>query len=150
MILRSELETHLHGMLATVAGIVGCKVAHKNIPFTPDAKVPYLRASIFVGEKYPITCGDDGHLEFGGFYQIDIRTPKSQGTTFQNNVIDLVNQHFKIGKHLNIKADHYFKLKSIAYGTGGQTTVSDATRGSVEDLWDVNYITVNWLAREPK
>lgn len=150
MFLQSQLEKAFHSIILDVANELQCSVSFKNVPFKPKADKPYLRASILVGEKYSVTLGESGHLEFKGFYQVDIRTPKGQGTEFQNKAIDLLNVAFKIGLHLQTPIDHMLKLTSNTYNTGGQTTVSDATRGAIENEWDVTYFTVNWLAREPK
>lgn len=126
-------------------------IAWKNLTFDPAGRTVWLKVINAPITEEGITLGPTGDNELRGFLQIAVYTPVGAGTTDSRNVLSRISQIFDIpvtvpGPTLGT----ILRYKSKGYSQGGQTSIGDFTKGAIEGVWAVDYITIYWLAREPK
>lgn len=143
------LFSHLYASLPELVG----KVAHKNLTFDASTHTLWLKAINTPASEYGATLGDYGDNELVGFLQLGIYSELGVGMVEANELKGKLGAAFKIPQHIqipNAPIGSLLKLTRKDFSQGGQTSVSDFTRGGTEKSWDADYITVYWLAREPR
>lgn len=126
------------------------RVAFKNLAFEAQGLNMWLKFINTPVEEKAITLGDDGHNELRGFLQIGIYVPIGEGVVASRDALFKLRQIYKAPASVPAPPDCYMKLTSLGYSQGGQTSIADFTRGGTEKEWDADYLTVYWLAREPR
>lgn len=127
------------------------QMAWKNLTFDPAGLNVWLKIINAPITEEGITLGPTGDNELRGFLQVGIYTPIGDGTTEGKEVYGRVSKTFDVPQRLvGPTSDSFVKFYSKGYSQGGQTSIGDFTRGGTEGVWDANYITIYWLAREPK
>lgn len=126
------------------------QIALKNVTFDPSPFTLWLKVIHTPASEYPITLGDAGDNECVGFVQFGVYGALGTGTVETKEVLGRVNKAFNVPKHLQAPDGCLLRLERKDFSQGGQTSISDFTRGGTEKAWDANYITVYWLAREPR
>lgn len=126
-------------------------MAWKNLTFDPAGRTVWLKVINAPITEEGITLGPTGDNELRGFLQIGIYSAIGTGSTESKEVYGRVSERFNVPQRLAGPTDDSFvKFTSKGYSQGGQTSIGDYTRGGTEGVWDAEYITVYWLAREPK
>lgn len=126
------------------------RIYWKNWEFTPPQDKVWVKPIFIPAEEAAITLGDNGDNETNGFFQITIYAPINTGETEANEICKRLNTAFAIPKRLPAPEGCMLRLTNKGFSTGGQTSVNDFGKGGAEENWDVNFITVYWLAREPR
>lgn len=125
-------------------------MAWKNLTFKATGHKVWLKIINTPSIEEGITLGPDGDNEMRGFIQIAVYTELNTGMELTKEVLGNVNKIFAIPQRLPVQEGHLLKLTSKTFSQGGQTSVADFTRGGKEGNWDAQYVTIYWLAREPK
>lgn len=126
------------------------RIYWKNWTFTPDPTKPWIKPVFIPAEEYGVTLGDNGDNETNGFFQINIYSPINIGDELSQELCRRLNAAFKIPQRIPAPEGCMLRLTNKGFSTGGQTSVNDFGKGGADDNWDVNFITVYWLAREPR
>lgn len=126
------------------------QMAWKNLTFDPAGRTVWLKIINTPSIEEGITLGPTGDNEFRGFLQIGIYTELNTGVSETQEVMGKLNHIFRLPQHLQAPEACMLKLQHKTFSQGGQTSVADFTRGGAEGVWDANYVTIYWLAREPK
>lgn len=125
-------------------------MAWKNLTFDPAGRNVWLKIINAPVTEDAITLGPTGHKELRGFLQIGIYTAITEGTVESEIAYNRVNEIFDTPQWLSAPTDCVLRLTNKGFSQGGQTSIADFTRGGTEGVWDANYLTIYWLAREPK
>lgn len=125
-------------------------MAWKNLTFDPAGRTVWLKIINSPVSAQGVTLGPYGDNEMRGFIQIGVYSKLDTGIELSREMIGRIETAFPIPSRLPTATGNLLRLTSKGYSQGGQTSVADFTRGGVEGNWDVQYITVYWLAREPK
>lgn len=143
------LFTHLYAELPELKG----KVAHKNLTFDPSNLTLWLKVINTPVSEYSASLGPTGDNECVGFLQFGIYSELGAGMVEANTLKRKLNKSFSVPKQLAIQeapTGCMLRLTRKDFSQGGQTSISDFTRGGTEKMWDADYLTVYWLAREPR
>ena len=130
--------------------VSGGQVAFKNSTFNPAGRNMWLKFINTPVDENPVTLGLHGHNEMRGFLQIGIYVPIGEGQTASREALFKLREIYKAPATVPAPNDCYMQLTSLGFSQGGQTSIADFTRGGTEKEWDANYLTVYWLAREPR
>lgn len=145
------VEDLIYGHLASGLPDKVNDMAWKNLTFDPAGRTVWLKVINAPITEEGITLGPNGDNELRGFLQIGIYTAIGQGVAESKEVYGRVSERFNVPQRLaGPTGDSFVKFTSKGYSQGGQTSIGDFTRGGTEGVWDADYITVYWLAREPK
>lgn len=145
------VEDLIYGHLASGLPDKVNDMAWKNLTFDPAGRTVWLKVINAPITEEGITLGPTGDNELRGFLQIGIYTAVGQGIVESKEVYGRVSECFNVPQRLaGPTNDSFVKFTSKGYSQGGQTSIGDFTRGGTEGVWDADYITVYWLAREPK
>ncbi len=125
-------------------------MAWKNLTFDPAGLKVWLKVMNAPTTEEGITLGPTGDNELRGFLQIGVYSELGTGTTESNEVYGRVSKRFDVPQRLAGPEGTLLRFTSKGYSQGGQTSLGDFTKGGTEGVWDANYITIYWLAREPK
>lgn len=125
-------------------------MAWKNLKFNPANRILWLKVIYVPITEDAVTLGIHGDNELKGFIQIGVYQKAGTGTKEADTALNRINELMKIPMHLSAPEGCILRLTSKSSGQGGQTSLADTTAGGTEGLWDANYITVYWLAREPR
>lgn len=87
----NNIQTALDSRLATY---VDLPVAFPNVPYKPQAGMPYLRATFLPAETVQASMGATGKDETNGIYQIDVVVPRGSG---RPQALDAIADLFKRG-----------------------------------------------------
>lgn len=144
------VEDVLIGHLASGAGKYANSIAWKNLPFEPGDRKLWLKSSIVPAMEGVKTLGRHGENEYMGFMQVGIYQRINEGTVESKEARDFLNRLFFVPQRLQAPEGCMLRLERKAYDSGGQTSMADLSAGGTEKVWDANYITIYWLAREPR
>lgn len=122
----------------------------KNLTFDPQGRNVWLKIINSPVSEEGITLGPTGDNELRGFLQIGIYAALGRGVSESMQIYGQVSSIFDVPQRLLSPNNCILRLTSKGYSQGGQTSVADFTRGGTEGVWDANYVTIYWLAREPK
>lgn len=125
-------------------------IAWKNIKFIPTQEQMWLKAIFIPASDYSITLGPTGYNELVGMYQINVMSPLDSGSQKALGVIARLRNLFYVGKQFSVTTGYMLRIRERSYSSGGQTTMNDFGQGGVDGIWDTNFITVYWSAREPR
>lgn len=125
-------------------------MAWKNLTFDPKGHKVWLKIINTPSVEEGITLGPTGDNEMRGFLQIAIYTELNIGMESTKEVLGRVGKIFDIPQRLPAPEACMLRLLRKTFSQGGQTSVADFTRGGKEGYWDAQYVTIYWLAREPK
>lgn len=137
---------HLYASLPEMKG----KIALKNVTFDASQHKLWLKVINTPSSEYVATLGDTGDNEYVGFVQLGVYTAIGVGQVETKEVLGKLGKAFRVPQHLQAPENCLLRLTRKDFSQGGQTSISDFTRGGTEKMWDANYITVYWLAREPR
>lgn len=143
------LFTHLYASIPELKG----KVAHKNLTFDPSALTLWLKVINTPASQYSASLGPTGDNELVGFVQFGVYSELGIGMAEANAIKRKINKAFRTPSGIAVPGapvGSMLRLTRKDFSQGGQTSVSDFTRGGTEKVWDADYITVYWLAREPR
>ena len=144
------VEDALNSHLAGGAGIYADDIAWKNLPFEPGDRSLWLKSNIVPALEGVATLGKHGENEYLGFMQIGIYQRINEGTVESSAARNLLNQLFAVPQRLQAPEGCMLRLERKTFNSGGQTSMADMSAGGTESVWDANYITIYWLAREPR
>ena len=125
-------------------------MAWKNLTFDPAPHRVWLKIINTPVNETPITLGGGGDNELRGFLQIAVYSKLNIGIEEAREVLGRVSLAYDVPQTIPAPTGCLLKLTSKSYSQGGQTSIADFTRGGTEGNWDAQYVTVYWLAREPK
>lgn len=125
-------------------------IAWKNLKFDPASRILWLKVINVPVTEDSATLGIYGENELKGFIQIGVYQKAGTGTKEADLALKKINQLLAIPQRLQAPEGCLLRLTNKSSGQGGQTSLADSTTGGAEGLWDANYITVYWLAREPR
>ena len=125
-------------------------IAWKNLPFAPGDRKLWLKVIYVPVQEEAETLGLHGENGFRGFLQIGIYQRINEGTELSDSVINRINNLFKVTQRLDAPPSCMLRLENKMSSQGGQTSQADMSAGGTETVWDSNYITIFWLAREPR
>lgn len=128
----------------------GNAIAWKNLKFDPQNRILWLKITYVPITEDAITLGIHGDNELKGFLQIGVYQKAGTGSKESDLALNKINELFSIPRQLSAPAGCTFRLTSKTSGQGGQTSLADSSAGGTEGLWDSNYLTIYWLAREPR
>lgn len=145
------VEDQVYGLVRDSLPTLVPDIAWKNLTFDPAGRKVWLKVVNAPITEEGITLGPTGDNELRGFLQIGVYSPIGDGSTERREAYGAVSKGFDIPKTIaGPDAGTILRFYSKGYSQGGQTSIGDFTRGGIEGVWDVDYITVYWLAREPK
>lgn len=124
--------------------------AWKNLTFDPSGLNLWLKVFYVPVTEDPATLGIHGDNEFNGLLQISVYQKVDTGTSESDAVINRLNTLFAIPQRLECPSGCMLRLTSKQASQGGQTSLADFSAGGTEGVWDTNYLTIYWLAREPR
>lgn len=124
--------------------------AWKNLKFDPANRILWLKVINAPITEDSATLGIHGDNELEGFLQIGIYQLAGTGTKEADEAINKLNSLFATPQRLSAPPGCLLRLTSKMSSQGGQTSIADFTTGGTEGLWDANYLTIYWLAREPR
>lgn len=125
-------------------------MAWKNLTFDPAGRRVWLKIINAPATEQGVTLGPTGDNELRGYLQIAVYSELNVGIKDAQEVLGRVSAIYDVPKTIPAPTGCLLRLTSKGYSQGGQTSIADFTRGGVEGNWDAQYITVYWLAREPK
>lgn len=125
-------------------------MAWKNLTFEPQGRRVWLKIINTPVTEEGITLGPTGDNELRGFLQVGVYARVGIGVKDINEVVGKVSKIFSVPQRLQTPDGCMLGLTSKGYSQGGQTSIADFTKGGTEGVWDAQYITIYWLAREPK
>lgn len=128
----------------------GGAIAWKNLKFDPASRILWLKITYVPVTEDAATLGMNGDNELSGMLQIGVYQKAGTGCKESDEAINKLNTLFKIPQRLNAPDGCMLRFTNKTSGQGGQTSLADSTAGGTEGLWDSNYLTVYWLAREPR
>lgn len=141
-----SIMSQLWVSVPSVEGII----ALKNLPFTPSSHKLWLKLIYAPITENAITLGLNGDNELRGFVQIGIYQKIGTGEKETKAMMKELNNAFSVPMQLNAPPGCLLRLDSKGSSAGGQTSINDFTTGGREEVWNANYLTVYWLAREPR
>lgn len=144
------VEDQILGLLAGGLPQYAKDIAWKNLKFDPASRILWLKIINTPITEDVATLGDEGENELRGFVQIGIYQKAGTGTKKSKEALSAINTLLAIPRRLNAPIGCMLRLTNKTSGAGGQTSLADTTAGGTEGLWDANYLTVYWLAREPR
>lgn len=143
------VKSHLAAAIPDL--IASNSVAWKNWTFDPAGRTVWLKVINTPVTEEGVTLGPTGDNELRGYLQVGVYSELNTGTAESNEVYGRVSKAFDVPFRLaGPTTDSFVRFTSKGYSQGGQTSIGDFTRGGTEGVWDANYITIYWLAREPK
>lgn len=125
-------------------------IAWKNLKFDPTGSILWLKIINVPVTEDSVTLGQHGDTELKGFLQIGVYTKAGEGIKHAEEALNQINTLFKIPQRLKAPEGCMLRLSNKTSGQGGQTSQADTSAGGTEGLWDSQYLTVYWLAREPR
>jgi hypothetical protein len=125
-------------------------VAWKNLPFEPQKFKLWLKVINAPITESAATLGVHGDNNYQGFLQIGVYQKIGTGTKESKAMINRLNAGFPYPFQFNAPPGCILRVEGKGASSGGQTSVNDFTTGGTENVWDADYITVYWLAREPR
>lgn len=140
------LKSHLVNNYAEISHAM----AWKNLTFDASGFKVWLKIINTPSSEDPVTLGPYGDNEMRGFLQIGIYSQLNIGIEESNAVLGHVSKIFSVPRQLQAPDGCMLRLTRKTFSQGGQTSIADFTRGGVEGVWDAQYVTIYWLAREPK
>jgi hypothetical protein len=140
----------VQGFIAAGLGEFAKDTTWKNLPFDPAGRKLWLKIIYVPVTEDAATLGVNGENELKGFVQIGVYQQAGTGTMESDEALDKINALLAIPQRLNAPVGCLLRLTSKTSGQGGQTSTADTSAGGTEGLWDANYVTVYWLAREPR
>lgn len=145
------VEDLIYGRVATGLPDLVPDIAWKNLTFDPAGRTVWLKVINAPITEEGITLGPTGDNELRGFLQVGIYTPIGEGSVERKEAYGRVSNLFDVPLTLaGPNAGTLVRFYSKGYSQGGQTSIGDFTRGGTEGVWDADYLTIYWLAREPK
>ena len=144
------VEDSLSSQLLAGMGQYAKDIAWKNLPFEPGDRSLWLKSSIVPAQEGVATLGKHGENEYLGFLQIGIYQRINEGTAQSAEVRNLINRLFPVPGRLQAPEGCMLRVERKTFSSGGQTSMADLSAGGTEVVWDANYITIYWLAREPR
>jgi len=88
----ADIQGALNARLSTLAG--SPSIAYENNDFDEQSGTEYLRATWLPAESAQASLGDTGKDRHDGLYQVDVFTPKDEGSS---TFVDAIADHFKRG-----------------------------------------------------
>lgn len=144
------VRTTLQSIVAGGLPEYGGAIAWKNKSFNPQNKILWLKIIYVPVTEDAVTLGDEGDNELAGFLQIGVYQKAGTGVEEAEQALAKLNSLLKIPQRLPAPTGCLLRLTSKSSGQGGQTSLADTTTGGTEGVWDASYLTVYWLAREPR
>ena len=144
------VEDKILGLLASGLPDYAPDIAWKNLKFDPAGRILWLKIINTPITEDAATLGINGENELQGFVQIGVYQKAGTGNKQAKEALEKINELLAIPRRLNAPPGCLLRLTNKTSGQGGQTSLADTTAGGTEGLWDANYLTVYWLAREPR
>lgn len=144
------VEDEILGLLAGGLPQYAKDIAWKNLKFDPAGRILWLKIINTPIAEDAATLGIHGENELQGFVQIGIYQKAGSGIKQSREAVRIINQLLAIPRRLDAPPGCLLRLTNKTSGQGGQTSLADTTAGGTEGLWDAQYLTVYWLAREPR
>lgn len=144
------VEDNILGLIAGGLPQYANDIAWKNLKFDPARRILWLKVINVPVTEDSATLGLHGENEYVGFVQIGVYQKAGTSTVKAAEALHALNTLLAIPRRLNAPPGCLLRLTNKMSGQGGQTSLADTTAGGTEGLWDAQYLTVYWLAREPR
>ena len=144
------VEDKILGFIANGLPQYAKQIAWKNLKFDPANCILWLKVINVPVTEDSASIGLYGDNEYQGFVQIGVYQKAGTGTNKSKQALEEINKLLTIPQRLDAPPGCLLRLTNKTSGQGGQTSLADTTTGGTEGVWDASYLTVYWLAREPR
>lgn len=125
-------------------------MAFKNLPFEPGNRKLWLKLMYVPVTEEAETLGIHGDNGYHGYLQIGVYQRINEGTDLAEATLNRLDSLLAIPQRIAAPPGCMLRLERKMSGQGGQTSEADMATGGTETVWDANYLTIFWLAREPR